>query len=555
MGKKSSWLRGVRGKLSFLIVLPILVIMGLSAKFYLEISDLGQVYATSAKVDLPRAELAGQMALANQGFARWLWSSLANPSDADTRKKSIEGMNKYLDLYKTAQDSYIKLNRGSKALAAFKEVETLAVTWDETARMIVSEVKKASPDGDMAARKLAVEKLRGPAREIERILGEIEETRRDDVQSAVEERLDHNRKGLTLLAMISLFTVLTLIIFGTIIGSRLAKSLARVTERISGSGQQVSDASQQLSSASQQLSASATQSASSLQETVASLEELSSMVKLNADNAKEASSLSQSSSKSAESGEGEIRNLIEAMTEISKSSKKIEEIINVIDDIAFQTNLLALNAAVEAARAGEQGKGFAVVAEAVRNLAQRSASAAKDITLLIEENVDKIANGTKIADQSGQVLKDIVTSVKKVSDLNNEIASASVEQSNGITQISKAMHELDLATQRNAAGAEETAASSEQMSSQATELQGLVGELSKIIEGAAQTASLALPYAASSRSTEVTHLMPRKFAGASAKQNHGRNLRIATGHRPEDVIPFDEDDHSSAAKVGSVDGF
>jgi methyl-accepting chemotaxis protein len=291
----------------------------------------------------------------------------------------------------------------------------------------------------------------------------------------------------------SLFSLVTMtvIVLGAVLAMLLAYASARtlsrslhgITSQIGESGLQVRVASEQLAAASQQLSSGATQAASALEETVASVEELSSMVKLNADNAREASTLSQQSRKSAEEGEAEIIKLNSAIHEIAQSSKKIEEIITVIDDIAFQTNLLALNAAVEAARAGEQGKGFAVVAEAVRALAQRSASAAKDITTLIKESVLKIERGEKMADASGNVLKNIVSSVTKVASLNNEIATASQEQSHGLSQISKAMNELDQATQTNATSAEETAASSEEMSSQAVNLEVLVTHLNQVIDG------------------------------------------------------------------------
>lgn len=249
------------------------------------------------------------------------------------------------------------------------------------------------------------------------------------------------------------------------------------------SASEVTNVSKALSASGQQISAGTTQSAASLEETVASLEEMSSMVTRNAENAKEASSLSQASRGSAEEGEMEIKKLIAAMTQVAQKSKEVAEIINVIEDIAFQTNLLALNAAVEAARAGEQGKGFAVVADAVRSLAQRSAEAAKSITALIRDSVDKTEQGAKIADNSGAVLNNIVTSVKKVSDLVQSISEASQEQATGLNQISQTMNSLDQATQSNASSAEEMAASAEQMSGLSVQLQDLVRQLTRVVEG------------------------------------------------------------------------
>ncbi len=351
---------------------------------------------------------------------------------------------------------------------------------------------------------------------------------------------------------------IVILAFGFAFSRSLSNDLRNVTKQIADAGSQVGTASEQLSTASQQLSSGATQAASALEETVASIEELASMVKLNAANAKEASVLSLNSRQSAEEGEIEIRKLNEAVNEIAQSSKRIEEIINVIDDIAFQTNLLALNAAVEAARAGEQGKGFAVVAEAVRNLAQRSSSAAKDITTLIKDSVDKIERGSKIADEGGKVLRNIVGSVKKVSDLNNEIASASEEQPNGLSQISKAMTELDQATQRNASSAEETAAASTEMSGQAINLRNLVEELTVVVEGDGQ------PTGSNRRSPSMSVATHQSGSGqligfnaAASKKGVRRptphHKSTTSGSLAQNVIPFDSENVPD--KVGTTDGF
>jgi methyl-accepting chemotaxis protein len=213
------------------------------------------------------------------------------------------------------------------------------------------------------------------------------------------------------------------------------------------------------------------------------MEEMASITKQNANNAEEAAKLVDLCSVSAENGSKAVKDMNTSMEEINGSSKKIAEIIKVIDGIAFQTNLLALNAAVEAARAGEHGKGFAVVAEEVRTLAQRSATAAKDTQTLIEDSIDKANNGTKIAGKCGEVLEDIVKNVKKTSDLTKEIKNASGEQSDGIEQVSNAVQQMDELTQRNAASAEETAAASEELSAQSQNLMEQVKILASQVGG------------------------------------------------------------------------
>lgn len=357
----------------------------------------------------------------------------------------------------------------------------------------------------------------------------------DDVQRAVT-------KGNVFMVSVSLGGLFIAMFVGFLFSRSLSRKLQLITDELNTSGEQVNSASHQLTTASQNLASSATESAASLEETVASIEELSSMVKINSDNAKEAAALSQSSKSAAEKGEVEIRALIEAMGEIAKGSKKIEEIINVIEDISFQTNLLALNAAVEAARAGDMGRGFAVVADAVRTLAGRSSEAAKEINTMIKDSVEKIEKGVRIADQSGEVLKAIVTSVKKVADLNTEISSASLEQSNGITQIGKAMNQLDGATQSNASSAEEAAASSEEMSAQAQTLRNLVGDLSTVITGEvnSQTPSGQQPKEAQAKATPRLVELKRPV--------------VASPRSPAEVIPFPQQDEPRKM-TGTTAGF
>ncbi|TCV94869.1 methyl-accepting chemotaxis protein [Luteibacter rhizovicinus] len=249
---------------------------------------------------------------------------------------------------------------------------------------------------------------------------------------------------------------------------------AIVSEVRHGSGS-VSTAAQQISRGNDDLSQRTQEQASSLEETASSMEEMTSTVKQNAENASHANQLARGAREQAERGGEVVAQTVVAMREINSSSRKIADIVSLIDEIAFQTNLLALNAAVEAARAGEQGRGFAVVATEVRNLAQRSAGAAKEIKGLINDSADKVRTGSELVDQSGRALAEIVDSVKKVTDIVAEIAAASQEQSAGIDQVNHAVLQMDEMTQQNAALVEESAAAARAMHEQANELTRQVG--------------------------------------------------------------------------------
>jgi len=251
--------------------------------------------------------------------------------------------------------------------------------------------------------------------------------------------------------------------------SKLRTAIGRVSE----SSEVLERAASEVANGSLELSSRTEQQASSLEETAASMEQLTATVKQNADNSRMANQLVSTNKELAESGGVVVTNAIAAMDEISTSSKRIADIISVIDGIAFQTNLLALNAAVEAARAGEQGRGFAVVAGEVRSLAGRSAEAAKEIKELISESVSKVDQGSSLVNQSGETLNEIVNGVNKVSELMSDIAVASREQASGIEQVNQAISQMDEITQQNAAMVEETAAASEQMVDKVQILGGL----------------------------------------------------------------------------------
>jgi methyl-accepting chemotaxis protein len=256
---------------------------------------------------------------------------------------------------------------------------------------------------------------------------------------------------------------------------------------------------------------------------------------------------------SAENGNKAVKEMNNSMEDINASSKKIAEITKVIDGIAFQTNLLALNAAVEAARAGEHGKGFAVVAEEVRNLAQRSATAAKDTTALIDDCVAKADGGAKLAGKCGEALKDIVTNVKKATDLTKEINNASIEQSEGISQVNNAIQQMDQVTQGNAANAEETASASEEMTAQAESLMEQIEILSSLVGGKGdgvsqakdETLKVNRPHREYSGQIEhrdkgANRSVQKAIPGNIKNGNGGGRQKASTKTDPEAVIPMGE---------------
>ena len=297
--------------------------------------------------------------------------------------------------------------------------------------------------------------------------------------------------------------------------NKLLEQIAGVIDTVRAATSAVGAASQQIASGTGDLSSRTSSQAASLEETAASMEQLTSTVGQNADNARQANQLARSASDVAAQGGSVVEQVVVTMGSINESSRKIVDIISVIDGIAFQTNILALNAAVEAARAGEQGRGFAVVATEVRNLAQRSAAAAKEIKALIDDSVEKVGSGTKLVEQAGSTMNEVVSSIKQVTDIVGEISAATQEQNDGIAQVHQSITQMDETTQQNSALVEQTAAAAQTLRDQADALERVV---SAFTIGAQQASYAPPPARPVARSAPVAKKLPPKpLVKAAAK--------------------------------------
>jgi methyl-accepting chemotaxis protein len=318
-------------------------------------------------------------------------------------------------------------------------------------------------------------------------------------------------------------------------------SLNSILSEVQMAGEQIAAGSVQVADGSQSLSQGATESAASLEEISSSLVQLGSQTKHNAENANQANGLSNGSKEAASTGDALMRDLVEAMSDINQSGESITRIIKVIDEIAFQTNLLALNAAVEAARAGQHGKGFAVVAEEVRNLAARSAKAAKETAELIQTSTEKTKRGAEIADKTAEALKKIVGGAAKVSDLVAEIAAASHEQSTGLEEVSRGLNQIETVTQQATANSEESAAAAEELSGQADQMRRMLGRFkvrSASHRAVPETASKTTPTLLPSTPSRTRSDSPDSRSDSPDSRSDRPDSRAAAP--PESVIALDD---------------
>lgn len=468
----------LKAKLILLAGIPILGLI-ISAIIAMQgITSLESSINAFSKKRLPITQLISEVRIQMNAISRLVWQALASQDQSSQTKTKANIQNRIAELEVRFTDlSNIGLVSANKI-----NLEKLRSLWNPQKEKYQFIVANLNNENAINLQNKMVETI-APADEITEILlamGKIMDQANKNTTQEAQTVINQVK-----MIMISCSIIVSIIgfLWATLLNINLNKTFSKISDDLDMAGTQVESASEEMSKSSQLLSSSSVEGAASLEETVASLDEINTQVSLNSERSLLAQNLSSSAKTLSQTGESQLKNLLTSISEIEVSSNKIQDIIGIIDDIAFQTNLLSLNAAVEAARAGDQGKGFAVVADAVRSLSQRTANSAKEISKLISESAVKTVSGVQLASSSHKVLQEVFTVIEKLANLNNEIAIASKEQSLGLQQISIAINQLDSATQSNAAAAEETSSTAEELSAQSRELHKLVNQLVCVVHG------------------------------------------------------------------------
>ena len=476
-------------------------------------------------------------------FGQWLYSEKISHKRADNQEfASIwdQVEKNHSDLHKGAQsiDALMKMDEEGEALSLFMD------TTSPTAKKVLAGIDgfialdEIEVAGLLKAQAIFAGKTLPMLHEVRGILGEAGHLVRTNVMTDAE-MLNQAQSTKRAVSILSIIAVIVGIGLGIVITRSIVGALTRVMADLGKGSEQVSVASSQVAEASQDMADGASTQASSLEETSATLEEMAAMTKENAGNANEANKLSSNLQSVAETGQEAMQRMTGAIEKIKDSSDETARIIKTIDEIAFQTNLLALNAAVEAARAGDAGKGFAVVAEEVRNLAQRSADAAKDTSALIDQSQENANGGVDVTKEVTGIPGEIVTGISRVSELVDAVSTSNEEQSRSVGEINRAVAQLDQVTQSNAANAEESASASEELSGQARELGSMVGVLGSIVNGG-DVVSHSGEARSSRRSRQSSSAaMAAPAAWAPEVSNVPSSTQMAV---PAGVIPLTEDE-------------
>jgi methyl-accepting chemotaxis protein len=424
---------------------------------------------------------------AGVGIGRLEYALLSTAATDDERAAAYQGMEQEKAARAAAVKAFAALPQTPEESGLLAQFERAEEAWWAEHLAYLQKVRsweKSQSDNDYANAAIAAleanEKGFLPAQKILNELVRINTVASNTASAAALSSAASSRTF-----MLVLMAVATLLALGLGVGlsENIARALSHIADAMRTGSEQVAAASTQVSSASQQLANSATTQAANLEEVSSSLEEVTSMTSQNAESARRARDTAAQASADATRGDEAMNRMKDAIGKIQTSARETAKIVKAIDEIAFQTNLLALNAAVEAARAGEAGKGFAVVAEEVRSLAQRSAEAARTTSALIEDSHRNAEGGVAVSGQVQQVLVDIIRGADAVQKLVGEVAQASDQQSTGVREINTAVTQMDRLTQSTAANAEQSASASEQLSAQATELNGMVGDLMRVVFG------------------------------------------------------------------------
>lgn len=447
-----------------------------------------------------------------------------NKGQSDTRFK------KYKALHSTSEET-----------AIISKYEAAREKWEITSAKVLEGLASESESVHQEAMSLSFGEAKSDFENMRDYIDQLTEINlalAEEAHKSADKTYKASRNSIFIIAAIGICAGIFLMWW---LSAGITKPLRKVIASITEGSVQVSSASSQVSETSQNLAEGASEMAASIEETSSSLEEISSMIRQSAGNSKEADNLMAEARRIVSNANEFMDQLGRSMTEISSASEQTSKIVKTIDEIAFQTNLLALNAAVEAARAGEAGAGFAVVADEVRNLAMRAAEAAKNTSELIDATVQKVHSGTELSEATSNEFNRVNESASKVAQLVGEIAAATDEQANGIGQISTAVDEMNQVTQKNAAGAEESASASQQMNAQADAMRTLVTDLVGMVGAHGETYGTKVP-----KKMELHgKTFPKRPGSGSAPKLTASKERPADREvRPEQLIPMDENDFS-----------